>query len=137
MYERMLDPGRQPSEAELAAYCGGTAALFTELNNWLSQTYGTARTVTFPYGKHYGWGVAHRKKGKLLCHVFAEDQAFTVMMRLSDAQFSSVYAQLSAGTQDCIDHKYPCGNGGWIHYRITTQEQFEDIQTLLSVKCSS
>ena len=35
-----------------------------------------------------------------------------------------------------IDHKYPCGDGGWIHYRVAGPEQFEDIQVLLTVKCS-
>lgn len=32
---------------------------------------------------------------------------------------------------------YPCGNGGWIHYRVTCKEQFADITSLLSVKCGN
>lgn len=35
-----------------------------------------------------------------------------------------------------IDNRYPCGDGGWIHYRITCKKNFEDIQMLLAVKCS-
>ena len=26
--------------------------------------------------------------------------------------------------------------GGWIHYRVTCKEHFDNIKTLLSVKCS-
>lgn len=35
-----------------------------------------------------------------------------------------------------IDHKYPCGEGGWIHYRVTSREHFDDIRKLLTVKIS-
>ncbi len=57
------------------------------------------------------------------------------MMRLSDKQYKSVHDQLHKYTRECIDNRYPCGNGGWIHYRITCNEHFDDIKTLLSVKC--
>lgn len=58
------------------------------------------------------------------------------MMRLSDRQYKSVYGQLQKYTRDYIDNRYPCGDGGWIHYRVTREEHFDDIKTLLSVKCS-
>ena len=31
-------------------------------------------------------------------------------------------------------NKYPCGDGGWIHYRVICQEHYEDIKKLLAVK---
>lgn len=136
MYERMLNKQEEPTMAQMTAYCGACADLFTWLNEWLSAAFGTAQAVTFPYGNQYGWGIAHRKKKKLICHVFAEENAFTVMMRLSNKQFASVYSQMQAGTREQIDHKYPCGDGGWLHYRVTCKEQLDDIQTLLSVKCT-
>lgn len=137
MYERMLDKQAVPTLAELTAYCGETAALFASLNRWLLETCGTVQKVAFPYGKHYGWGVSHKIKQKLITNIFAEDNAFTVMMRLSDGQYQSVYGQVRKYAQQSIDQKYPCGDGGWIHYRVTCQEHFEDIQTLLAVKCSA
>lgn len=136
MYERMLNKQVEPTISQMTAFCGENAELFTLLNEWLSQTYGSAQKITFPYGNHYGWGIAHRKKQKLLCNIFAEDNAFTVMMRLSDKQFDSVYSQVRKYTQDFIDNRYSCGDGGWIQYRVTCREQFEDIQKLLCVKCS-
>lgn len=136
MYERMLDKQAKPTIEEMANFCGKSGKLFVLLNGWMTETFDTTREIVFPYGNKYGWGVAHKKNKKLLCNVFAERDAFTIMMRLSDKQYQSVYSQLRKYTQDYIDNKYPCGDGGWIHYRITCREDLEDIQMLLSVKCS-
>lgn len=135
MYERMLDKQTIPTIPEMTAHCGETAGLFTSLNEWLSAVCGTVQQVTFPYGNQYGWGIAHRKSKKLMCNIFPEAGAFTVMVRLSDRQYQSVYQQLQQYAQTYIDHKYPCGDGGWIHYRVTCDEQIDDIRTLLAVKC--
>ena len=135
MYERMLDKQNMPAIEEMTAYCGENAELFTLFNDWLSGTYGTDRQTAFPYGNKYGWGIAHRLKQKLVCNVFAENQAFTVMVRLSDRQFEYVYGQLQAYSREYIDNKYPCGDGGWLQYRVMCREHFDDIQKLLSVKC--
>ena len=136
MYERLLDKQNVPTFEELAAYCGENSSLFQRLNEQLFQTFGTAQEIRFPYGNHYGWGVAHRKKKTLICDVFAEAGAFTVMLRLSNQQFDSVYGQLQVYTQNYIDNKYPCGKGGWIHYRVLNEEHFQDIMRLLDIKCS-
>lgn len=134
MYERMLDKTAVPTMAELTAYCGETAELFARLNDWLTQTCGTVKEVVFPYGNKYGWCVAHKKKQKLVCNLFAERGAFTVMLRLPNAQFDSIYDKVGTNTRQYIDNKYPCGDGGWIHYRVTRLEHFDDMKTLLKVK---
>lgn len=136
MYERMLDKQNRPTLDDMAAYCGENRALFTQIHAWLSDVCGTTQEIVFPYGNHYGWAVAHRKKKKLICNVFAEDGAFTVMMRLSNAQFDLVYDQLEPETQACIDGKYPCSDGGWIHDRVTCAARYHDVQKLLEVKCA-
>lgn len=136
MYERMLNKKETPSPAEMTVYCGETAGLFSSLNERLTATYATAQQITFPYGNQYGWGIAHRLKKKLICNVFAENNSFTVMVRLSGNQYQSLYAQLQKYTQEYIDNQYPCGDGGWIQYRVTCREHFDDIQKILSAKCS-
>lgn len=136
MYERMLNKQVRPTIGEMAEFCGENAERFSSLNEWLTSVFYTEQKVVFPYGNQYGWGISHKKKNKLICNVFAEDGAFTVMMRLSDKQYSSVYGQLQKYTQGYIDNRYPCGDGGWIHYRVMCKEHFDDIKTLLSVKCS-
>lgn len=135
MYERMLNKQEMPSMEEMKEFCGENSERFSLLNEWMADTFQTEKEVVFPYGNSYGWGVTHRKKNKLICNIFAEENAFTVMMRLSDEQYKSVYDRLQKYAQEYIDNKYPCGDGGWIHYRVTCQEQFDDIKLLLSVKC--
>lgn len=104
MYERMLDKQNKPAFDDMAAYCGKGMELFIRINEWLSDTCSTVQEITFPYGNKYGWAVAHRKKKKLICNVFAENGAFTVMIRLSNAQFHLVYDQVEKETQECIDN---------------------------------
>ena len=135
MYERLLDKQIVPTVEDLEAYCGENGSLFRELNETLSGKYGTEQEIRFPYGKRYGWGISHRKKKKLVCDVFAEAGAFTVMLRLSNQQFADVYQQMQPYTQEFIDHKYPCGEGGWIHYRVLNREHLQDILHMLDVKC--
>lgn len=135
MYERMLNKQEKPAMADMAAYCGGCSELFYSLNAWLSDAYGTTQEITFPYGNQYGWGIAHRKKKKLMCHIFAENGAFTIMLRLSNKQYDSIYDRLHKYAQEYIDNKYPCGDGGWIHYRVTCPAHLEDAKAMLSSKC--
>jgi len=136
MYERMLDKLAKPTIEEMAVFCGENAERFSLLNEWLASVFHTDERIVFPYGNHYGWGVSHKVKNKLICNIFAEDNAFTVMMRLSDRQYQTVYSQLQEYARGLIDNKYSCGDGGWIHHRVTEEEQFDDIKTLLAVKCS-
>ena len=135
MYERMLNKKECPTFEKMAEYCGAGRSRFYALNAWLSESCRTAQEITFPYGSHYGWSAAHRINRKLICHVFAEQGAFTVMMRLSDRQFASILDQVRADTRELIEHRYPCGDGGWIHLRVTEEEQLRDVQQLLCIKC--
>lgn len=137
MYDRMLDKHNRPAFDDMAAYCGKSMELFIRINKWLSEVCETTQEIVFPYGNNYGWGVAHRKKKKLICNVFAENGAFTVMIRLSNEQFLLLYGGMGEETRKCIDNKYPCGDGGWLHYRVTDEAQYCDIQKMLEVKCRS
>lgn len=131
----MLNKDVIPATEEMARYCGENSERFSALNEWLVSGFGTEQKTVFPYGNGYGWGISHKKKGKLICNVFPEENAFTVMVRLSDKQYGAVYEGLMKYSRECIDNKYPCGDGGWIHYRVTSEEHLKDIETLLSVKC--
>lgn len=136
MHERMLEKKVEPTIEKMTAYCGDSSELFTMLNEWLTNQYGTIQEIVFPYGNHYGWGIAHRAKKKLICNIFPENNAFSVMARLSNEQFLSVYKNVQKYTKDYIDNKYPCSDGGWVHYRVICEEHLEDIKKLLVVKLS-
>ncbi|MGM9638361.1 MAG: DUF3788 family protein [Butyricicoccaceae bacterium] len=135
MYERMLDRQNRPDLTAMHLHCRQTATLFAALDEWLSSAFATERSMSFPYGNHYGWCITHRKKGRLLCHLFPESGAFTVMVRLSGSQCARIYPQLHMNGQYNLDKKYPCGDGGWIHYRICSPHDLEDIQMILTAKC--
>ena len=134
MYERMLNKQVEPTVAEMTEYCAENADLFARINDWLTTTFSTEQKVVFPYGNHYGWGIGHYKKKKLICNIFAEAGAFTVMVRLTNKQCEAVYDGIKKYTQEHIDNKYPCSDGGWIHYRVVCQEHYEDIQKILEIK---
>lgn len=134
MYERMLDKSCVPMVEDMQVYCGVNGARLADLNAFVTHIFATEQKIKFPYGNSYGWCVAHYVGKKLICNVFAERDAFTVMLRLTNKQFDAVYTDVSAETQHRIDHKYPCGEGGWLHYRVTNEEQMRDVQTLLKCK---
>lgn len=137
MFERMLNKQEVPTVEKMTLYCGENGERFLDLNEWLSAYGETEQQLSFPYGNNYGWAVTHRKKKKLICHVFPENGAFSVMLRLTNKQFESVYEEMKENTQECIDRKYPCNEGGWIHYRVKCNDNFKDIQTLLALKCGN
>lgn len=135
MYERMLNKQIKPNAHDFITYCGQMGTFFQSLNSFLSDQYKTTQEIRFPYGNNYGWCITHRKGKKLICDIFAEADAFTIMLRLSDEQYQETYETLQPNTKQLIDQRYPCGNGGWIHYRVATNEDVSDIETLLSIKC--
>lgn len=134
MYERMLNKQKQPSYEEFTAYCGDCKALFEKTDVFLTGQLKAEKEMRFPYGSHYGWGMKYHIKTKHLCDVFAENGAFTVMLRLTDAQFNKIYDGALPKTKELIDHKYPCGSGGWIHYRVLDEQQVEDVCKMLRIK---
>ena len=119
MYERMLNRNEKPTFTQMMTYCGEMATVFKQLNEWMAAEFSTEETVTFPYGNSYGWCFSHRKKGKLMCNIFPEDNAFTVMLRMDNSQFAAAYDDLCEYARTLIDNKYPCNDGGWIHYRVS------------------
>lgn len=135
MYERMLNKQLVPTVEEMIKCCGENGERFSAINDWLTSAFGTEQKIVFPYGNKDGWGIGHYKKRKFMCNIFAEDGAFTVMMRLTNKQCSDIYADVKKYTQEYIDNKYPCNDGGWIHYRVVCHEHYEDIQKLLEIKC--
>ena len=134
MYERMLDKQEEPTLEDMYAYCGGCAPLFVAINDFVAEMLQTEQSIRFPYGNKYGWCVSHHVKTKLICNVFAERDAFTVMLRLTDKQFHAVYEKVGSDMQRKIDERYPCGDGGWLHVRVTNQTTLQDVKELLRQK---
>ena len=134
MYERMLDKQKQPTFDEFTAYCGDGKKLFEKADVFLTSQLHADKEMRFPYGNHYGWGMKYFIKAKHICDIFAENGAFTVMLRLTDAQFHKIYEESLPETKALIDNKYPFGSGGWIHYRVLDEQHLEDVCKMLCLK---
>lgn len=134
MYERMLDKAVKPDFNALADYCGKRKEEFLAYNDFLAETMNTVSEIRFPYGNAYGWCVTHRRGKKLVCDVFAEADAFNVMIRLPDKASMSVYDSLGEYAKECVDERYPCGEGGWLHYRVSEPWQLSDLMRLTALK---
>lgn len=134
MYERMLDKSIRPDISQLVEWCGTSSILFSDLVRFMAMEICAQSEIRFPYGNNYGWCITFRRKKRLICDVFAECGALNVMLRLSDDSFQKAYPFLLEYTQEQIDARYPCGDGGWIHYRVTSKEHLNDIKKLFTLK---
>ncbi|MDD3400975.1 MAG: DUF3788 domain-containing protein [Eubacteriales bacterium] len=134
MYERMLDKQQKPTYEEFINYLGNTKSLFEQLDNYLLLDLKSEKQLRFPYGNKYGWSMKYFIKRSHICDIFAEKGAFSVMLRLTNKQFLEVYNTMSEYTKQFIDDKYPCGEGGWIHYRVLNPNNLQDIIVLLQLK---
>lgn len=105
MYERMLHKQIVPTIEEMTEYCAENVKRFSMINDWLTTASNTKQKVVFHYGNTDGWGIGHYKKKKLMCNIFAEAGAFTVMLRLTNVQYEAC------------------------------QEHYKDIKKMLEVKC--
>ncbi|MDD4292189.1 MAG: DUF3788 domain-containing protein [Clostridia bacterium] len=121
---------------EFSDYCGESKSLLLRLNDYLQSKLGLVAELRFPYGNSYGWGVKYAKKSRHICDVFAENGSFTVMLRLTNAQCEQLYPDLTDYAKECIDRKYPCGEGGWLNCRILTEQQLCDATKMLALKAA-
>ena len=67
---------------------------WSELNEWISNGDSMVQAIVSSLWKQLRMGYFPQEKRKLICNVFPESGAFTVMIQLSDKQFSSVYEKL-------------------------------------------
>ena len=60
------------------------------------------------------------------------------MLQIGDKQVPLLGSQLPAllpKTQDLWKNRYPCGeHGGWVHYRVLTDEELADVMKLLAIR---
>jgi len=137
MYERMLDKSIIPSFDDMQKYVGERGKLWTEFGRRLDQICPIQTAIRFPYGNSYGWSIRYGLEGKAnkhICDTFAEADAFTVHFRVSNAQLDKVYNNLSDYSKAFCDNKYPCGEGGWLSYRVLTNDNLVDVLAILSAK---
>jgi len=134
MYERLLDKATSPTFDDLIAYSGEASTLWLELDKHLKVNPSVKSSIRFPYGNTYGWSVKYSLKSKHICDAFAENGAFSLHFRISDACIDLVYKNLTDYAKEVCDHKYPCKDGGWLTYRVLLPAQLNDAKKLLATK---
>lgn len=137
-YERLPDPSSAPAENEIAALLGSEAfERLGRFEGFLKSSYGLSRELKFPFGESYGWGYRYAHKNTLLCHVFFEKGAFTVTLSLGKAcvpRLSARFGDMLPKTRELWEHRYPCGEGGWVHYRVLSDAELSDVQKLILIR---
>jgi len=132
MYERMLNKENKPNQEEIISHLGKRAYnLLATLNDRLEERYDIKRELKFPFGNNYGWGYKYNHKSTHLGYVFFEKDAITLLTQLP--RVSSIDEFLPKTNQVWADRN-PCGNGGWIEYRILNEDELNDVVKLLENK---
>jgi hypothetical protein len=137
MYERILSKDA-PSEQQIADTLKSASEYLNSLEAFLCTNYDITRELKYPFGKDYGWGYKYSHKQTHLCYVFFESGAITVTLQLGDKLVPALEAllpRLLPKTQQLWASRYPCGeHGGWVHYRIQSDEELGDVYKLISIK---
>jgi hypothetical protein len=139
MYERLTDKYVEPNEAFVLGYIGDEArARLMGFEDFLRLNYRLVKDMRFPFGDSYGWGYKYSHATKHLCYAFFEQGAFTVTLQLGDREAQEIAAllpELLPRTQELWEGRYPCGeHGGWIHYRVLSDGELNDVIELVKVK---
>ena len=137
MYERMFDKSINPTFTDMQQYVGDCGRLWSEFGRHIGEICTVQTTIRFPYGNSYGWSVRYGQEGKSnkhICDTFAENGGFTVHFRISNTQLGRVYSDLSDYSKSICDNKYPCGDGGWLSYRVLTDDNLNDALKILASK---
>ncbi len=138
MYERLLDKSKTPTMEEIYDTVGMSGVkLLKELEHFLFSNYDILSELKFPFGNNYGWGTKYSHKSKHICYVFYEKGSFTVSIQIGKNELHKLYEKLPTflpKTKELWDNRYPCGEGGWIHYRIMNESELNDIKELITIK---
>ena len=138
MYERMLDKSHVPTDNEIQEYVGKKASDNLEMIQLrLKELLDCSFELKFPFGNNYGWGYKVSFKKQHLMYLFFEKDSLTMMMKINEPVREdeiNVLKGLTSKGKEYWDNKYPCGAGGWIHYRIEEKEDFEDVGVFLSLR---
>jgi len=110
-----------------------------EMERELSVRYDLKKELQFPFGKDYGWGFRYAHKSKPLCWLFFEKGAVTVTVSLPDGVLPGKEGRIETmlpKTKELWENRYPCGKcGGWIHYRVQSEEELKDVLALIAIRC--
>lgn len=136
--KRFFDKNKVPDPSEIEQLLGAYATeRLKNLDSFFKSNYNIVRELKFQFGNQYGWSYKYSTNGKMLCYVFFEEGAVTVTITIGKNEVSKLTSELPKmlqKTRELWANRYPCGEGGWIHYRIENDNELPDIQKLICIK---
>lgn len=138
MYERLLNKEVAPTLQEIITYIGKQSnELLETFEKALNDRYDIIRELRFPYGNSYGWGFKYSHKKQHLCDVFFEKNAITITIPIPSKAVEKLNKELKyflPKTKKVWKERYPCGDGGWVNYRILHNRELMDCIKLIETK---
>jgi len=135
MYERLADKKIVPSMDEFVSYIGVCKELFGNIQLFIINELNAEMKIGFSSDKNArGWGIGFKSKSKYFGTILAENDAFTVVMRLTDEQIKKAHDEVLPYAQACLENYHSTSNGGWIQYRVLNMEQLDDVKKILRIR---
>ena len=138
MYERMLEKNKVPTETEIKEYIGRKANYNLEtIQLKLKELLDCNFELKFPFGNKYGWGYKVSIQKKHLLYLFFEKGSLNLMMKINEPvkeEEINLLHGLTIKGKEYWDNKFPCGSGGWIHFRIEEKEDLNDVGIFLRLR---
>jgi hypothetical protein len=138
MNERMLDKTHQPTEEEIEQFVGKDAwADLLLIKETLKSLFDLTLELKFPFGNSYGWSYKFSNKKKHLFYLFFERGSLTLTVQIPEPKTErerELIRRLSEKGKKYWDTKYPCGSGGWVHYRFSRADELPDAGLFISLR---
>ena len=138
-FKRLLKRDTMPSEGSILDTIRKRLELWKSLKNFLDSNYDFQPELKF-FGKKYGWCNKYRRKGKTLCVVFPETNAFTVLVVLGKheiRQFSNIASEFNENTRNVFENTHQYFDGKWMYKRVLNNSDLEDVKPLIKIKKKS
>lgn len=136
--QRLMNKEEKPTASEITDFLGEEAYnRLLKLEGFLKDNYDFTRELKFPFGNNYGWGYKYSCKSKLLGYVFFEKLSFTATITIGKGELKKLNEELSSmlpKTKKLWENRYPCGEGGWMHYKVENDDELADIEKLICIK---
>lgn len=69
--------------------------------------------------------------------MFFEKLSFTATITIGKGKLKKLNEELSSmlpKTKKLWENRYPCGEGGWMHYKVENDDELADIEKLIRIK---
>ena len=133
-FRRLLDKENIPSGRKISDFIDGRIGLWNSLKEFLKENYEFQPELNF-FGKKYGWCYRYRRKGKTLCVLFPESNAFTVLVVLGKNEIERFKSsKFNKNTKEVFKNAYQYFDGKWMYKRVVNESDLKDIKNLIVIK---